>query len=268
MRKFQLGVSQFILIGLITTIGTKSLAQQTSETDEQKDIDFVERLIESNSQKFRGTHTPIVNPSDKINKVEYTTVQSESFYSDLAVIQKNYMPKTQRVYLSGGLTLLPSDVFYRTLGLNLKSSFHFSETWGVEAFASIFSSQARDEVGDIESTQLLSIKNLVSINAFYGLNVYFNSIYGKTAFVNRRIIPFEIYQTIGIGKVRTQDSQEATSIQFGVGDLFSLTRSTALRVDLTWAFYNAHNYLGQEQSSNSLFLTLSYGKLFPEPTYR
>lgn len=270
MRKNQKGLVPFFLILLIAAAAKPSFAQEKNESDEQKDIDFVERLIESNSSKFGNMAPPPIleAPKKKIDKAEYGAVQSESFYTDLAVIQKNYMPKADRVYLSGGFSLLPSDVFFRTFGLNLKTSFHFNETWGLELFGYAFNSQAREEVKDIETTQALSVKSLVSVKAFYGMNLYFNSIYGKTAFANRKIVPFEIYQTIGFGKVRTQDSQEATSVQFGVGDIFSLSRSSTLRVDLTWAIYNAHNYLGEEQASNSLFLTLSYGQLFPEPTYR
>ncbi|WP_413612310.1 outer membrane beta-barrel domain-containing protein [Bdellovibrio sp. HCB-110] len=245
-----------------------AVAQDVSEGAEQGEIDFVERLLETNANEFKNTPTRDLNPTQKTQKVEYESVQSESFYSDLATIQKNYMPKTKRAQLSGGFSLLPSDVFFRTYGLNVKTSYHFTEALGLEVFGYLFTSQPRDEINKLESTQKLSVKSLIALNSFYGVNLYFNSIYGKTALFNYKIIPFEIYQTIGVGKVRTQDNEETNSFQVGIGDLFSLTRSSALRVDLTWAFYNVHNYLGENQSSNSLFLTLSYGHFFPEPLYR
>lgn len=241
---------------------------ETAPATEQGDIDFVEKLLERKATEFKDAPVRSLNPEKKKQKVEYSAVQSESFYSDLATIQKNYMPKSGRLFLSGGISLLPSDVFYRTMGLNLKTSYHFTETWGLEAFGYILTSQEREEVGELEDEQGLSVRSLVSLNAFYGLNIYFNSMYGKTSLLNSRIIPFEIYQTIGIGRVRTQGSEEATSIQVGLGDMFSLSRSNALRVDLTWAFYNTNNYLGEQQSANSLFLTLSYGQFIPEPEYR
>ncbi|MDG0815642.1 outer membrane beta-barrel domain-containing protein [Bdellovibrio svalbardensis] len=259
---------RIIICGLALLWSVASSAQDANSDPEQKDIDFVEKLLETKSVEFKNAPPSHAAPAQKKQKAEYSTVQSESFYSDLATIQKNYMPKTERVQLSGGLTLLPSDVFYRTLGLNIKTSYHFNETWGVEAFGYVFTSQARDEVSKLESVQKLSVKSLVSLTSFYGLNLYFNSIYGKTSFLNNRIIPFEVYQTLGVGKVRTQSSEEVSSIQVGIGDIFSLSRSSALRVDLNWAFYNAHNYLGEEQASNSLFLTVSYGRFFPEPSYR
>lgn len=245
---------------------TQPLQQDTQ--DEDKSIDFVEKLLETNANVFREAPSRSLKPSRKRQRVEYSPIQSKSFYSDLAVIQKNYMPKTGRVQVSGGMTLLPSDVFFRTVGINTKVSYHFSETWGLEAFGYLFSSQAREEISKLETEQRLAVKSLVSVKSFYGLNVYFNSIYGKTALLNDRIIPFELYQTMGLGKVLTKDGEEATSVQAGIGDIFSVSRSSAIRVDLTWAFYNARNYLGEQQASNSLFLTLSYGHFFPEPSYR
>ncbi len=253
---------------LLLIFASKSFAQEANPDSEQNDIDFVEKLLETKSSEFKSTPSWSLTPSSIKQKAEYSSVQSEAFYSDLATIQKNYMPKAERVQISTGLTLLPSDVFYRTFGVSLKASYHFNETWGMEVFGYLFSSQPREEVSELESVQKISVKNLVSLNAFYGLNLYFNSIYGKTTYLNSKIIPFEVYQTIGIGKVRTQDSEETTSVQIGIGDIFSLSRSTDLRVDLSWAFYKAHNYLREEQSSNSLFLTLSYGHFFPEPSYR
>lgn len=249
-------------------VQTSEKTQQQQSQDEEKDIDFVEKTLETNTKVFRNAPARSLNPQRKKQRVEYSAVQSKSFYSDLAVIQKSYMPKTGRLQLSGGGTLLPSDVFYRTIGLNGKVSYHFTETWGLEAFGYLFTSQERDEVSKLESQQKLSIKSLISIKSFYGLNLYFNSIYGKTALLNDKIIPFELYQTIGVGKVTTKESKEATSLQIGIGDIFSVSRSNAIRLDLTWAFYNTSNYLGQEQAANSLFLTISYGRFFPEPAYR
>lgn len=254
----------------ILIFGLPGFSQEALNPDksEQQDIDFVEKMFDTRSATFREQAPSRNAPSQQKQTAEYVAVESEAFSADIATIQKNYMPKTSRVLLSGGLSLLPSDVFYRTVGVNLKASYHFTETWGVEAFGYLMTSQARDEVNELSSVQNLAVRNLVSVNSFYGLNAYFNSIYGKVSFLNWRIIPFEIYQTIGLGKVRTGSGYESSSIQIGIGDIFSLSRSTVLRLDLTWAFYKAQNYLNEEQNANSLFLTVSYGRLFPEPTYR
>jgi outer membrane beta-barrel protein len=228
----------------------------------------VEGLLEANKSDFKAIPTKdFSRPKSQQQKIEYLGVQSQNFYSDLGIVQRNYMPKMGRSLLSGGLNLLPSDAFYRTFGLSLKGSYHFSETWGAEFFGSFFTSSSREEVRKLETVQHLDVNNLVYIKQYYGLNLYFNSMYGKTSLIGRRVIPFEIYQTIGIGKIRTQN-YESTAFQVGLGDMFSLTRSTVFRVDLSWAFYSTKNYLNQLQPANSIFLTISYGRFFPEPNYR
>ncbi len=243
-------------------------ATQVSTQSEQKDIDVVEGLLESNKSDFKAIPTKdFTRPKNQQQKVEYLGVQTQNFYTDLGAVQRNYMPKMGRWLLSGGLTLLPSDSFYRTFGLSFKTSYHFTETWGLELFGSAFTSAARDEVAKIESVQNLDISNLSYIKQYYGLNIYFNSMYGKTSLLGKKIIPFEIYQTFGIGKIRTQN-YESSAFQIGLGDLFSLSRSTTLRVDLTWAFYSTKNYVNEQQAANSIFLTISYGRFFPEPNYR
>lgn len=247
-----------------------AMAQDTTElsTATQKDNDIVEGILESSKYDFKALPTRRSNRSKvQQQKIEYLGVQTEGFYSDLGIVQRNYMPKLARALLSGGFTLLPSDAFYRTFGLSLKTSYHFTETWGLELFASLFTSAARDEVSKIESVQRLDVNNLAYIKQYYGLNLYFNSMYGKTSLLGRKIIPFEIYQTVGIGKVRTQN-HESSAFQIGLGDMFSLSRSTVLRLDLSWAFYSTSNYLKELQPANSLFLTISYGRFFPEPNYR
>lgn len=246
-------------------------AQESSpeaSTSEQKDIDVVEGLLEANKSDFKAIpNKTLTRPKSQHQKVEYLDVQTERFHSDLGIVQRNYMPKLGRWLVSGGLTLLPSDAFFRTFGLSFKTSYHFTETWGLELFGSLFTSAARDEVRKIESVQHLDVTNLSYIKQFYGLNLYFNSMYGKTSLLGKKIIPFEIYQTIGIGKVHTHN-HESSALQIGLGDLFSLSRSTALRVDLSWAFYNTKNYVNELQAANSIFLTISYGRFYPEPNYR
>lgn len=241
---------------------------QTESDEEQKDIDFVDKILEKNLPQ----NTPVKSAPPSIGKpkqrANFGDVQTTASYEDFAVIQRNYMPKTERAQVSLGLTSTPTDVFFRTLGLNAKLSYHFNETWGVEFFAYTLSSSPRAEVGNLESTQAVSVRSLVSIRNYMGLNVYHSFIYGKHAFLNNLIFPFEIYTLAGFGKITNQNSEDSTAIQVGIGELISISRSSAIRLDLTWSFYNTKNILGQDQANNSIFLTVGYSFFFPEPQYR
>lgn len=258
-----------IILLIIGCLGFNVLAQQAESTaSEDQDIDVVEHLLEKDIKydfKYKPTKKSILKTPQK---ADYKGIQSESSYADFAIIQRNFMPKSERFSVSLGGSLLPTDVYYRSFGLNLKLGYHFSEAWGFELFNYSLSSSARSEVDDLESKQSVSVKNLVSLKSFYGANVYFTSIYGKTSVFNSKIVPFEIYQTLGIGKIVNQKGEESSAIQVGLGEIFSLGRSSGLRTDLTWAFYKTNNIQGQSQAANSLFLSVSYSLFFPEPIYR
>lgn len=258
-----------MLFLIIYCLGVNSFAQQTDSTiSEDQDIDVVEHMLEKDIKydfKYKAQKKSILKTPQK---ADYKGVQTEASYADFAVIQRNYMPKSERFFVSVGGTLLPTDVFFRSYGLNLKGGYHFNETWGFELFDYALSSSARGEVDDLETTQQTSVKSLVSLKNYYGANLYFSSIYGKTSVFNSKIVPFEIYQTIGVGKVVNQKSEESTAFQFGIGEIFTLGRSSGLRTDLNWAFYKTTNIKGQSQAANSLFLSVSYSFFFPEPVYR
>jgi len=260
---------KIFLSAILFLFSFNAFSQETdSSASEDQDIDVVEHLLEKDIKydfKYKPTKKSILKTPQK---ADYKGVQSESSYADFAIIQRNYMPKSERFFFSLGASLLPTDVYFRTFGLNVKLGYHFTEAWGVELFDYSLSSSARGEVDDLENKQLTSVKNLVSLKSFYGANVYFTSIYGKTSVFNSKIVPFEIYQTAGVGKVVNQKGEESSAIQVGLGEIFSLSRSSGLRADLTWAFYKTNNIQGQSQAANSLFLSVSYSLFFPEPVYR
>lgn len=245
-----------------------SLAQTSDEVDEDKDIHTIENLLEKDI-KFtpppsRVKKSTLNNPK----KVDYKESQIVGTYQDFAVIQKKYMPKAERFQLSVGATLLPTDVYFRTYGLNSKLTYHFNEAWGAELAGYLMTSTSRAEVDDLAQTQQVVVKSLISVKSLYGANLYYSSIYGKTSIFNSKIIPFEIYQTVGLSKVINQNNEEATAIQAGLGELFSISRSAGIRADLSWAFYQTKTILGDTQNTNSIFVSINYSFFFAEPTYR
>jgi outer membrane beta-barrel protein len=188
--------------------------------------------------------------------------------TETIVIQRNYMPKTERFMIFGGFTFLPTDVFYKTFGLQARASYHFSETWGAEMTGMFLGSSRSAELTDVENKQGVNVQNLVSPKTYVGLDVYFNSIYGKAAFLERKIVPFEVYFSAGYGKMTTALSQGLDTLHLGIGQLFSLSRSNALRIDLSLLSYKSLTITGDPQLTNNLLLTVGYGHFMPEARYR
>lgn len=260
-----------LLAAIVLFLSSTVFAQQNDMDLSYKEIDKIEEVLETNFPKlepadFQKQTLPI--PETSRQRADFSNVDSTILYSDLAVFQKNYMPKSGRVQLTSGLAIVPTDVFFLTGGLSLKAAYHLSEAWGVEVFTNIMSSNSREEVNNIANTQNVSVKNLVSLKAFSGANVYYNFIYGKLSLQDRKVLPFEIYNTLGVGSMMNSQDYQSPSMQVGVGALLSMTRSSALRLDLTWAFYETKNILDQTANENSTFLSLGYSWFFPEPQYR
>jgi outer membrane beta-barrel protein len=237
-------------------------------TGQDPEIQSVESVLERNVPEG----APKVQLSNKLQKpqstIDYSQLKSDRNLSDTVVIQKTYMPKSNRVQLFGGFTYATNDVFFRTIGAQLRAGYHFNETWGLELTSFFLTSQDTAEKKDLAGKQRLGVENLTTPQSMYGLNVYFSTIYGKLALEDRKIIPFEFYQTIGVGQVNTKPSSTGSSIYFGLGDLFSISKNSAIRADLSWFFYNSKTINGDTQSANTIFLTIGYGRFVPEARSR
>ncbi len=252
----------FFLLSFSLLLSLQLKAQEISEYDgEIKSIDS-ELEKQRPKEEVRSRARPEVNV--KIPTVNYSDVKSSVDYNDIAVVQKNFMPKSQRFQVAGGLTLAPNDVFYRTMGFNLRGGYHFTETWGFEVNYIGLSSSKSAEATDLEEKQRVSLQNVVTPKSFLGVNAYFNSMYGKAAFSERAIIPFEIYQIFGFGQVTTASSSGNSGFYFGIGDMFSRSRNGAWKIELSVWIYNSKTSKGDSLNTNTLFLTFGYGHFFPE----
>lgn len=259
------------LIAATVALSSSVFAQSNVDLN-YNEIDKIEEVLETNFPRMESsaeTESSVRSvPRQSRQKADFSGVDSSTLFSDLVVFQKNYMPKSKRLQLTTGLVSVPTDVFYITGGLSLKAAYHFSEAWGLEGFTNILTSSARDEVDNIASKQHVSVTNLVSLRSFSGLNIYYNFIYGKLSLSDKKVLPFEIFNTLGFGSVMNSGNYQSSSLQLGLGGLFSLSRSNALRLDLTWAFYETKNIQNQAVNENSTFLNLGYSWFFPEPEYR
>jgi outer membrane beta-barrel protein len=251
---------------LLLTVAPSVAYPQDEPPHDDTDITNVEQeLGKDDSGDIIGpvTTAPIKAPA----VINYQEVAESKEAVDTIIIQKNYMPKTERFQVFGALTFAPNDVFYKTLGLQARLAYHLSERWGVEIIGITLSSSKSKELSDLEG-QGVGAQALVSPRSYLGVDAYFNSVYGKAALYNRKIIPFEIYQTLGVGKMNTASYPNADAFHIGLGQLFSMSRSEALRVDLSVMVYQSKTINGDNQVSNTILLSVGYGRFFPEATYR
>ena len=237
---------------LLTIASSTSFAQAPDD-----DVSELESALENEDQLIQKKNE--VPSKESKQQISYLDIKTATPFSDLAIVQKNYMPKTGRQQVNIGLALVPNDIFYNSLGGDLKWGYHFNETWGMELQGTFLTSSKSKPNRDLESKQDVQVTNLVQLKSFLGANLYFSNVYGKTTLWDRKIFPFEIYQTLGAGTVQTGLSN-STGFRVGLGELFTIDKNTAVRLEISALFYNAKNINGAEEMNNSLFLTLSYEK--------
>lgn len=242
-----------------------ALAQQEDDVSQvtDPDVQTIEGVLEQNIPEGAPKVDLPIRAQKTPGTIDFSQLKSERNLQDTVVIQKTYMPKTSRVQVFGGATLSMNDVFYRTYGAQARAGYYFNETWGLEFNSFFLTSSDTQEKTDMADKRGLDVKSLSTPKSLYALNVYFSSIYGKMALEDRKIIPYEFYQTLGAGQITTNPSSTSTAFYFGLGNLFSISKNSVIRADLSWYFYTTKTITGANQSANSIFFTIGYGRFVP-----
>jgi outer membrane beta-barrel protein len=198
-------------------------------------------------------------------------LSSLSEFKDIAVIQKRFLPKTQRFEGFGGINGILNDKFFTSVGLNGRLGYHFTERLGVELLVMILATGERDVTKSLRQERGVVTTNFVSPQNYYGADIRWTPVYGKMSFLNNKITTFDLYFSAGAGITNTNQGGSEPTIHMGTGQVFAITKSAAFRWDFSWNFYNAKSGVaGAQQNSlyNNLFLTLGASFFFPEATYR
>lgn len=266
-------ISTLCFVSALLFFANTASAQGVSS--EESDMNQVEQDLEKNIPTEILPPEPTVRKAPR--KANFEVLQNVESYKDLATIQRIYMPKTNRFQVSANLGFQPNDVFYNVYGLQLGVTYHFNEAWGFELYGRQFTSGKSDANKKLAEVQRTGVENITSIKTILGAQVYVSYLYGKFAWLDDKIIPYDIYQTVGFGKVTDQDNKTYDAFTASIGQMFSVTRSNALKIDLSMAYYNAETRVQnitsavekkQKQNILSIFLFVGWSYFLPEPTYR
>lgn len=262
----EMSIKHSIMFLFVVLISSVSHSQEGAviEPPEVEDSE-VQSLDEALNREDVNSRAVIEKPQnvDLKNRVSYEEVRNNTPYDDLAVIQKIYMPKTNRFSGYLGLGLIPNDVFYRTGSLSAKLGYYFTEKFGAEFHYSQFDSSATSEIKNLSSRQGLTVENVVTMKSYYGAQLYYNSMYGKLALLNRNIVPFELYQVIGIGQIQTNQKRSEMAFNVGFGQIFNMSRNYGIRWGLDLMFFNGKDEFGNSQQFSYYFLNFGWTGLFP-----
>ncbi|MDZ4083016.1 MAG: outer membrane beta-barrel domain-containing protein [Bdellovibrionales bacterium] len=218
-----------------------------------------------------GKQKPITAPKSDTDIKGVSDLSSLSEFKDIAVIQKRFLPKTQRFEGFGGLNGILNDKFFSSIGFNGRLGYHFTERLGIELLVMLLATGERDVTKNLRERRGVVTTNFVSPQNYYGADIRWTPVYGKMSFLNNKITTFDLYFSAGAGITNTNQGGSEPTIHLGTGQVFAITKSAAFRWDFSWNFYNAKSGVaGAQQNSlyNNLFLTLGASFFFPEATYR
>jgi outer membrane beta-barrel protein len=204
----------------------------------------------------------------------------------VAVIQKRYLPKTERWETNINAATNINDSFFSAYGLGGGLTYNFNEKFGAELLVKWFSvsnSRASDQL--LEKGVVTN--GMVVTELFYGLDFRWTPIYGKYSYFDKKIIPFDHYFSLGIGQsqldagssgagnIKVEALDDPITLRVAMGEVFALTKWMAFRWDIAWHFMkpsvrttDGSTVTESDDVQNNLFLNVGLSFYFPEAKYR
>jgi len=116
----------------------------------------------------------------------------------------------------------------------------------------------------------IQTQSFVTPKSYYGLDFKWSPIYGKMTWLNKSIVPFDMYFSAGLGSTATGEAGTDTTLHLGAGQIFAITQGTAFRWDISLNSFYAKSLVAGGTSTlyNNLLVSLGVSFFFPEATYR
>lgn len=274
----------FLVMGLLLIVSPcHSDELDTIETLFDADENREEKKAEDEARKAEVVEEKA--PEVKVEKLE--NLNQLKPFEDVAVIQRRYLPKTKR--FEGNLNAAASinDSFFSAYGLGGGLTYHFNEKWSVEGILKWFSVSNSKAANQLLERGVVT-NGMIATEMFYGLDLKWTPIYGKFSYFDKKIIPFDHYFSIGIGRtqletgsstnntnIRVESLEDPMTLRISTGEVFALTKWMAFRWDVSWHFMQPEVRTVKNASvnvtddlQNNLFLSFGLSFYFPEARYR
>jgi outer membrane beta-barrel protein len=263
MKNFS-NLTKISIVIAMTSFSLQSLAQENESNND--DLNVIELELENSRPKLKPNK--IVTQGDRSNKsTEFAELGNLAPFSEVSIIQKRFMPKTNRFQLFGGLSLTTNDPFYNTFGATVKGSYFITEMFGVELqYFSLTSTEAQS-TKELYSVQNIGTDSLSYTKEYLGASLLWVPFYGKMTWFNKKIIPFDIYFGVGGGQTRTHLKSGIGTFQLSTGQIFAISKSVAIRWDFSWNFFSA-KAINEDGMINNLFFSAGASIFLPEAKYR
>lgn len=208
-----------------------------------------------------------------------------SQFSDVAVIQRRFMPKTDRISFSILSVFTLSSEFFFNPGVSGLITYNFLEEHGVEFSSNFILTFNRRVTRDLASAEIgIRVSELLPIaKSFIGMTYKWIPIYGKIALYNNSILSFDTFFNIGLGlsgiqlgssgiksgpskiKIKTNPLVWEPTFITGIGQIFAINRDFGLRWDLRWHSTYSN---GSAQFLNDILFSIGCSFYYPSAGLR
>ncbi|HEX4923800.1 MAG TPA: outer membrane beta-barrel domain-containing protein [Bdellovibrionales bacterium] len=265
-----------LIVGIAIISGSpgRLLAQEAQGEPPPPASDDVENILEQTLQQEENKQVKeepqLQDPKKPEPKLtDLSGLANLAPFSDVAVIQKKFLPKTGRFEFFPGLGMVMNDAFFMNVGLNMRLAYFFSEYIGVEAALHVIGTSEKQVTKDLADKKGVVTRTLVSPQGYYGGAARWTPVYGKMGFLDKTIIPYDLYFLGGLGMTQTNQGTSSFTVHAGTGQTFALKKWMAARWELSWYFYNAKTSTGQGGGNfTNLWATVGLSFFFPEAKYR
>lgn len=244
----------------------EEMPSETMSQDVPSDVDQIAEEIEKKTLKKETTPTQALEKDEKLE--DFSGLGKLAPFSEISVIQKRFLPRTKRFELLLGLTQIVNDPWYTGVGIDSRLGYHFTENWGIELGGTFLSNSERQTIKDLYNEHAVKTDSVISTKGYYGGAAVWTPIYGKMGLSSGRIIPFDMYFQVGGGKTQVDNGDGGSTIHFGTGQVYALSKGMGFRWDFSWNSFNATPKGKNPQNFNNLLLTFGFSFFFPEAHYR
>lgn len=255
-----------------------SLVSYAQDSDVEE-LNLIEMELDKNISKEtdevfeedipRETAKPIID--DQKPEKEVKTVEDLNRLADfkqVSVIQKRYLPRTDRFQFFAGPTLTLNDPWFNVFGGTLRAGYNLREAWGLEVGYTFLSSDKTQALRELNDENRTAAENIVEAKGYYNIDLNWTPLYGKMTWLNQKILYYDTYFSLGFGGTEIQTGDSQATLHLGFGQIFSMSKKMAFRWDLSWNLYEAEQIDNTQGSFNNVFLSAGVSFFFPEATYR
>ncbi len=280
MAKFSIKSELLLIFLIILILVQPNLSEaQVATSEGDPDLDAIEAELLKSSPPEPKPNEKVNNEPEKKTNFKYSDLKYLAPFSQVTVIQKRYLPKTNRMQLNLGGNYLTNNPFFQGVGLIGRLGFYFTEYLGLEVSAMKLNINPKQVTQDLSDFHKVKTATLVSSDSYTGVDLIYSPFYGKMTWLDRAIVPFDTFITLGLGSTKTTTSKSAPTLHLGLGQTLAINKDLVFRWDLSSNNYSVDvdqissmtsgsTGAAKKQQFNDLFLGIGVSLLFPGAKYR